>query len=79
MRHVHLSPAADLVIAVILFILGLLLFIYRREIGEFTGYHTGKFGYVDKPTPGWLLIPFAVALMVMGIIVVARTVIQLCA
>lgn len=57
----------DFFIPVTIIVIGFIVFIYRNQIGGFTGYYTGKGGYVDKPTPGCMLIPFALALIVLGI------------
>lgn len=63
----------DILCAVALIVLGILMFIYRNEIGAFTGYYTGRGGHVNKTTPGWLLIPFALALVVVGLAVILRS------
>jgi len=57
---------------VVFIVCGILMFLYREQIGSFTGYYTGRGGFVDKPTPGCLLIPFALALIVGGIILMLR-------
>jgi hypothetical protein len=67
------SPLTDLVVAVVITIAGGLLFVYREQIGAFTGYYTGKGGFVDKPTPGCLLIPFALVLVIGGALLIVRT------
>lgn len=74
MVNVLNSPFADLFCAILIFVIGILMFIYRNEIGEFTGYYTGRYGYVDKPTPGCLLIPFALALATLGFILIIRSI-----
>jgi len=66
------SPLTDILFAVVLIVIGVLMFIYRKEIGELTGYYAGRGGFVDKPTPGWMLIPFALALIVAGVAVMVR-------
>ncbi|MBI5640170.1 MAG: hypothetical protein HZA17_07090 [Nitrospirae bacterium] len=68
------SPYADLFCSALFIVLGIVMFIYRNQIGDFTGYYTGKYGYVDKPTPGCLLIPFALALIAGGVILIIRTI-----
>ncbi len=66
------TPLADILVAAVLIVIGVLMFIYRNRIGDFTGYYTGRGGYVDKPTPGWMLIPFALALIVGGVVMILR-------
>jgi len=68
---------ADIFIALLMLAGGILLLIYRNEIGNFTGYYTGKGGHVNKPTPGCLLIPFALALIAGGIILIIRSIGQI--
>lgn len=60
------SPYADIFCALLVLASGVLLLIFRNGIGNFTDYYTGRGGYVNKPTPGCLLIPFALALIVGG-------------
>ena len=73
MNDVLHSPLADILFAVVLIVIGVLMLIYRAEVGAFTGYYTGRGGYVDKPTPGWLLIPFALVLIVGGVVLIFRS------
>lgn len=73
MNHVLHSPIVDIIFSVVLIAVGILMFIYRDEIGSLTGYYTGRGGRVDKPTPGWMLIPFALALIVAGVLVIVRS------
>jgi len=61
------SPLVDIIFAVVLIVIGVLMLIYRDEIGALTGYYMGHGGHVDKPTPGWMLIPFALALIAGGV------------
>jgi hypothetical protein len=56
-----------------LIIAGLLMFKYRDELGALTGYYAGRGGFVNKPTPGWMLIPFAIALISLGVVVIIRS------
>ena len=63
----HSSYAVDLLTSVGLIVAGILMFIYRKEIGDITGQFNGTERFIDKPTPGWMLIPFALALIVGGI------------
>lgn len=74
MVNVINSPFADLFCAVLILAAGVLMFIYRNEIGDFTDYYTGRYGYVDKPTPGFLLIPFALALATGGVVLIVKTI-----
>lgn len=73
MNNILHSRSADILCAVLLIVIGVLLIIYRNEIGALTGYYAGRGGYVDKPTPGWMLIPFALVLIVGGIVMIARS------
>lgn len=69
------GPVIDILSAAGLIAIGILLFRHRREIGSLTGFYAGRGGRVDKPTPGWMLIPFAVALIALGCIVLYRSVV----
>jgi uncharacterized membrane protein len=73
MNSVHNSPFADIISAVILIAVGILMILYRDNIGAFTGYYVGRGGHVDKPTPGWMLIPFALVLIVGGVLIILRS------
>ena len=61
------SPLIDLIIIAV----GILLFIFRDAIGSATGY-SYKGHYIDKPTPGCLLIPFALVMIIGGSILLIR-------
>ena len=61
------SPVFDLIIIVI----GILLFVFRDAIGSMTGY-SYRGTVIDKPTPGCLLIPFALLLIIGGTILLIR-------
>jgi hypothetical protein len=61
------SPWIDLIIIAI----GILLLVFRDAIGSMTGYFA-RGHYIDKPTPGCLLIPFALALIIGGAILLIR-------
>ncbi|OGW37037.1 MAG: hypothetical protein A2010_07595 [Nitrospirae bacterium GWD2_57_9] len=74
MNNVLHSHFADILCAAVLIVIGVLMLIYRDEIGALTGYYAGRGGLVDKPTPGWMLIPFALALIVGGVVVFSRSV-----
>jgi len=63
----HSSYVVDLLTAVGLIVAGVLMFIYRKEIGAVTGSFNGTGRFIDKPTPGWMLIPFALVLIAGGI------------
>jgi hypothetical protein len=73
MNNAFHSPIVDTLFAIGLIAAGVLMLIYRDKIGEITGYWTGTGGYVDKPTPGWMLIPFALALIVAGIMTLVHS------
>ena len=73
MNNAHHSPFLDILCAVVLIGIGVLMFIYRNRIGAFTGYYVGRGGHVDKPTPGWMLIPFALVLIAAGVLVIFRS------
>lgn len=68
------SPFSDILCASASIIVGVLMLLHRNKIGAFTDYYVGRGGYVDKPTPGWMLIPFAVALMVGGLVIILRSI-----
>jgi len=72
MKSLFTSPLLDIICAVGLIIIGVLMLKYRKELGELTGFYTGTGGYVNKPTPGWMLIPFALVLIVAGVMVFTR-------
>jgi len=72
MKYIFQSPLFDVLCAIGLIVVGALMFAYRNDLGALTGYYAGKGGYVNKPTPGWMLIPFALALMIGGVLVIAR-------
>lgn len=57
--------------------MGYALVRYRNELGSMTGYYIGHLGYVSSKTPGWLLLPFGVLLMVAGALAIAGSVIWL--
>lgn len=63
----HNSPWIDLIIIAI----GILLFVFRNAIGSLTNYYVRGI-YIDKPTPGCLLIPFALAFIIGGAILLIR-------
>jgi hypothetical protein len=67
MNPAHHSPFADFLCAGALIVVGVLMLVYRDELGALTGYFAGRGGYVDKPTPEWMLIPFALGLILGGI------------
>jgi len=59
------SPVEGLVVSVVLLVAGYVMLRYRDEIGGATGYWL-RWHLVDKPTPGCLLVPFAILLMLVG-------------
>jgi hypothetical protein len=61
------SPFIDLIIIAI----GILLLVFRNAIGSMTNYHA-RGRYIDKPTPGCLLIPFALGFIIGGAILLIR-------
>ena len=65
-------PRNTPVMDIFLIVIGILLFIFRNEIGSFTGYYAGHGRYVDKPTPGCLLIPFALFFIIGGAVLLVR-------
>jgi len=73
MNHLPPTPIFDMLFAIGMIVVGVLMFIYRNKIGEVTGWWTGTGGFVDKPTPGWMLIPFALALIVGGVAVFVQS------
>ena len=72
--HIQDNPYCDIVVGLVIFIVGVLMFIYRRQIGEFTGYAVGRSKMIDKPTPGFMLIPFAIALIICGSMVIINSI-----
>lgn len=70
MNNAYDSPFADILCGAVFIGIGVLMLIYRDEIGAFTGYYVGRGGWVDKPTPGWMLIPFALVLIAIGTMVI---------
>lgn len=73
MKNALSSPFADLFCSLAILACGLLFLVYRNQIGDFTGYYTGKAGWVNKPTPGWLLIPFALVLIAGGLLLTLKS------
>lgn len=63
------SPLAGALSAIALIAVGIILLIYRNRIGEFTGYQLSRGPIIDKPTPGCLFIPFALALIIGGVLI----------
>lgn len=63
---------ADILVGALIVAGGILLFLYRQRIGDFTGYYGGRGKIVDKPTPGCLLIPFAIAIIAVGSAILIR-------
>jgi hypothetical protein len=68
------DPYSYILIGILIIIGGILLFKYRDTIGDFTGYYVGRGKLVDKPTPGCLLIPFAIAIIASGLIILAKSI-----
>ena len=68
------TPRNSLFIDLLIIVVGILMLVFRNEIGSFTGYYTGGGRYVDKPTPGCLLIPFALAFIIGGVILLIRNI-----
>ena len=64
-------------IGLLLIVGGVLLFIYRDPIGNFTGYYVGRGKRVDKPTPGFLLIPFAMVFIGGGFFILLKNLYQM--
>lgn len=64
---------ANFFCGVLLLVSGVLMFIFRNDLGNFTDYYAGKGGYVDSPTPGWMLIPFAIALAAGGLLLMIKS------
>jgi len=60
-------PQYDFIKASVLLVIGFLIFRYRDEIGDYTGFWIHGM-YVDKPTPGCLFIPVGLILMGAGIV-----------
>ena len=60
------SPLKVLAAGILMFAAGFLLYWYREDIGKLTGVTLGLWGSVTSRTPGWMLVPFALALMLAG-------------
>jgi hypothetical protein len=67
-------PRNSLFIDLVIIVVGVLMLIFRNEIGSFTGYYAGRGRYIDKSTPGCLLIPFALAFIIGGAILLIRNI-----
>jgi len=67
------TPRNSFFVDLLMIVVGILLLVFRNEIGSFTGY-IGRGRYIDKPTPGWLLIPFALAFIAGGVILLLRNI-----
>jgi len=67
----------DITVGIVIIILGGLLFIYRDTIGDLTGYFVGRGKIVDKPTPGWMLVPFALGIIVVGSVFLVKGIYKL--
>lgn len=65
------SSGEDLFWGVLVFVAGFLLFWYREDIGNLTGVTLGLGGSVSSPTPGRMLVPFALVFMLVGALMVA--------
>jgi len=57
---------ADITVGILIILTGVLFFVYRHSIGNATDYYVGHGRWVDKPTPGWMLIPFALVIIAIG-------------
>ncbi len=67
-------PRNSFFIDLLIIVVGILMLVFRNEIGSFTGYYVGRGKYIDKPTPGCLLIPFALAFIIGGLILLIRNI-----
>jgi lipopolysaccharide export LptBFGC system permease protein LptF len=59
---------ADVTVGILIILVGVFIFFYRHSIGSATDYYVGHGRWVDKPTPGWMLIPFALVLIAIGVL-----------
>jgi len=59
---------ADISFCLLTILGGVLLLVYRHTIGGYTDYTslTCGFGYINKSTPGCLLIPFGISIIILG-------------
>lgn len=73
------SSLGSITIGIAIILVGYLLFIYRDTLGDMTGYIVGRGTIVDKPSPGCLLIPFALAVIVVGSIFLVKGIYRLIA
>lgn len=72
--HIQDNPILDIVVGVVILVAGILLFVYRRQIGDFTIHAVNRGRVIDRPTPGFMLIPFAIALIICGSMVIINSV-----
>jgi hypothetical protein len=61
------NSCLDILCSAIFIYIGFLILKHRNKIGAFTDYYVGHGRWVDKSTPGWMLIPFALVFIVIGI------------
>jgi hypothetical protein len=73
-RHIQESPYFDIVVGLVILVLGILMFIYRQQIGDFSVHAVNRGRIIDRPTPGFLLIPFAIALIICGSMVIINSI-----
>jgi len=59
---------ADVTVGILIILVGIFIIFYRHSIGGATDYFVGHGRWVDKPTPGWMLIPFALVLIAIGVL-----------
>ncbi|MBM4018336.1 MAG: hypothetical protein FJ288_08435 [Planctomycetes bacterium] len=71
------DPRAMLLVGLVIFGIGCALVRYRNELGDMTGFHIGRGGYLGSKSPGWMLAAFGVLLMVASAIVVVGSLIWL--
>ena len=72
--HIQENPYFDIVVGLVILVVGLLMFIYRQQIGDFTIHAVNRGRIIDRPTPGFMLIPFAIALIICGSMVIINSI-----
>ncbi len=70
------DPIVALIMSIVILVAGVVLLIYRNEIGSMTGYFV-KFHRVDTKTPGWMLIPFALVAIIAGVMALVMSIKEL--
>ena len=70
------DPKWHLIIGLAVLAAGYTLIRYREAIGDMTGYYLRGM-YVSNRTPGWLLLPFGVVIMLGGAFMVVVSLVRI--